>query len=68
MEFLSQKSVPFTEKNIGRDPEARRELLAMGLTSLPVIVIGNQKLSGFDPARIAAALAESAEKSHSKEA
>jgi glutaredoxin len=57
MEYLSRKSVPFVEKNIGSDPEARRELLAMGLTSLPVLVIGAQKLTGFDPARIEAALA-----------
>jgi glutaredoxin 3 len=57
MEYLSRKSVPFIEKNIGRDPEARRELLAMGFTSLPVIVIGEEKFSGFDPARIDAALA-----------
>ncbi len=29
----------------------------MGLTSLPVIVIGERKLSGFDPASIEVALA-----------
>jgi len=57
MEYLSQKSIPFVEKNIGRDPEARREVLAMGLRSLPVVVIGDEKISGFDPARIDAALA-----------
>jgi hypothetical protein len=32
-------------------------LVAMGLTSLPVIVIGEEKFSGFDQARIDAALA-----------
>ncbi len=57
MEYLSRRSIPFVEKNIGRDPEARRELLAMGLTSLPVLVIGEQKLSGFDPVRLDAPLA-----------
>ena len=59
MEYLSQRSIPFVEKNIGRDPEARRELLAMGLRSLPAIVIGEQKIVGFDQPRIDAALAAS---------
>jgi hypothetical protein len=41
---------------VGRDPEARRELAAIGLTSLPVLLIGDQKLTGFNPAKIDAAL------------
>ena len=57
MEYLSQKGVAFTERNLGRDPGARKELMAMGMLSLPVLVIGEQKFSGFDPARIDAALA-----------
>jgi len=57
MEYLSQKGVAFTERNLGRDPGARKELMAMGMLSLPVLVIGEQKFSGFDPARINAALA-----------
>jgi glutaredoxin len=56
MEYLSQKGVPFTERNLARDPDARKDLLAMGLTSLPVIVIGDRKLSGFNPSDIDAAL------------
>jgi len=57
MEYLSQKGVAFTERNLGRDPGARKDLMAMGMLSLPVLVIGEQKFSGFDPARINAALA-----------
>jgi len=49
--------VPFTEKNVGRDPEARKELISLGVTSLPVLIIGDRKLSGFNPAQIDAALA-----------
>ncbi len=58
MEYLSQKGVPYTEKNVARDPEAVQELMSMGLRSLPVIVIGDKRLSGFNPAAIDAALAE----------
>ncbi len=58
MEYLSQKGVAFTEKNVGRDPQAVQELMSMGLRSLPVIVIGEKRLSGFNPKAIDAALAE----------
>jgi hypothetical protein len=42
---------------VGRDPEARQELIALGLLSLPVLLIGEQKLTGFNPNAIDAALA-----------
>jgi len=57
MEYLSQKGIPFTEKNVARDPNAVQELMSMGLRSLPVIVIGDKRLSGFNPKAIDAALA-----------
>lgn len=57
MEYLSQRGVPYTEKNVARDPEAVQELMSMGLRSLPVIVIGDTRLSGFNPTAIDEALA-----------
>ena len=42
---------------MGRDPEARQELISLGLLSLPVLLIGEQKLTGFNPKAIDAALA-----------
>lgn len=51
--------MPFTEKNVGRDPAARQELIELGLTSLPVLLIGAKRLTGFNPGQIDAALAES---------
>jgi len=57
MEYLSQKGIPFIEKNIARDPSAVQELMSMGMRSLPVIVIGDKRLSGFNPKAIDAALA-----------
>lgn len=61
MEYLSQKGVPFVEKNVARDQQAVQELMSMGLRSLPVVVIGDKRLSGFNPKAIDAALAETAE-------
>ena len=45
------------EKNVGKDPQARQELMEIGITSLPVIIIGETKLAGFNPAKIDEALA-----------
>jgi glutaredoxin len=49
--------VPFTERNVGKDPSARQELMELGVTSLPVILIGDKRLTGFNPNAIDAALA-----------
>jgi glutaredoxin len=56
MEYLSQKGIEFTEKNVAYNPEAVQELMAMGLRSLPVILIGDKRLSGFNPKTIDQAL------------
>ena len=57
MEYLSQKGIPYTEKNVATDQNAVQELMSLGLRSLPVIIIGEERLSGFNPAAIDAALA-----------
>jgi len=46
------------EKNVGKDPQARQELMEIGLTSLPVIVIGETRLAGFNPMKIDEALSQ----------
>jgi len=56
MEYLSRKGIAYTEKNLSRTPEARQELIEMGVMSLPVILIGDQRLVGFFPAQIDSAL------------
>jgi glutaredoxin len=57
MEYLSHKGVEYTEKNVAYDPQAVQELMSYGLRSLPVIVIGDKRLSGFNPKAIDEALA-----------
>lgn len=51
--------MPFVERNIGKDPTARQELMDLGVLSLPVLLIGDKKLTGFNPAQIDAAIAGS---------
>jgi glutaredoxin len=58
MEYLSQKGVPFIEKNVAREPGAMQDLMRLGLHVLPVIVIGAKHLSGFNPTEVDAALVD----------
>ncbi len=55
-EFLSQKNIPFTDKNIAEDPQALSELKALGYQKVPVTLIGNQIIVGYDPQKLAQAL------------
>jgi glutaredoxin len=55
-EFLSQKGVPFTERNVSLDPEARRALLELGYRGTPVTVIKGRAVLGANPQRLEAAL------------
>lgn len=49
-EFLSARNIPFTERNIRRDPEAKAELLALtGNLVVPVVVAGDRHVVGFAP-------------------
>ena len=41
--YLSRKGIPFTEKNVSTDADARTVLLDMGHRSTPVTTIGAQR-------------------------
>ncbi len=55
--WLSQRQVPFTEKNVREDAAALEELKRMGYNSVPVTLIGEERILGFDQERLAKALA-----------
>jgi len=55
-EFLSQKGVPFQEKDIARDPSALADLKKLGYMTTPVVVIDDSVIVGFDAAKINQAL------------
>ncbi|MCE2403677.1 MAG: glutaredoxin family protein [Dehalococcoidia bacterium] len=54
--YLSRKGIPFIEKNISQDEEARNNLLAMGHRSTPVTTMKDQKVVGYSPPKLDAAL------------
>ncbi len=57
-EFLSRAGHTFEVKNIEEDDKAYDELLALGARSVPVTLIDDQMITGFDQARLRAALAD----------
>ena len=54
--FLSRKGISFTERNVSLEDDAREDLLGMGLRSTPVTVIGDEKVVGYSPPKLEAAL------------
>lgn len=56
MEYLDEKGVEYTLKNVQKDSDARKELMDMGHMGVPVVVIGEEQIVGFDKAKIDSAL------------
>ena len=59
-EFLSRAGHTFETKNIEEDDDAYRELIALGARSVPVTLIGEHMVTGFDPEKLRSALADAA--------
>lgn len=51
-EYLNEKGVEFTEKNVSTDMEARKELMKMGFMGVPIIKIGEDTVEGFNKAEL----------------
>lgn len=47
-EYLKEREIPFDEKNVQTDKDARNELMAMGYTGVPVICVDKEQIVGFD--------------------
>ncbi len=56
-EFLSQKGIQYTERNVSTDAAAREELKSLGFAATPVTVIGDERIIGLNKRKIEAALA-----------
>ena len=55
-EYLSQKQIPFQDRDITRDPSALDELRRLGYMTTPVLLIDGSMIVGFDRDKIDAAL------------
>ena len=57
-DFLNERGIPFVERNIRHDPEAKAELLARtGELLVPVVFVGDDRIMGWDEARLTLVLA-----------
>lgn len=56
MEFLSQKGVAYSAKDISTDMEARKELVSLGSRSTPTIKVDNEVIIGFDRGKLSTLL------------
>jgi glutaredoxin 3 len=55
-EFLSQRGVPFIERDVAEDETALIELEQLGVFTTPVTVIDDEVVIGFDRERLSALL------------
>ena len=55
-EFLSHEGVPYETKNVDTDEVAYAELIERGFRTIPVTIIGDRAITGFDAAAIKSAL------------
>ena len=56
-EFLSREGVAFTAKNVDEDDRAYDELIALGVRTVPLTIIGERAITGYDPAALKSAIA-----------
>jgi glutaredoxin len=57
-ELLSREGMPFTAHNVDEDEAAYDDLVARGWRTIPVTIIGERAIEGFNPVEIADAIAE----------
>ncbi len=50
-EYLEEKGVAFEEKNT-KEKDNRKELMALGFMSVPVILVDNETVVGFDQEKL----------------
>ena len=55
-EFLSRNGLEFTVKNVDDDTDAFNEMVALGLMTIPVTVVGDIVVRGYDEKRLRVAL------------
>jgi glutaredoxin len=54
--WLSREQVPFTAYNVDEDERAYDDLIARGFRTVPVTIVGEQIVNGFDEASLADAI------------
>jgi glutaredoxin len=55
-EFLSRAGRPFTVKNVDEEPEAFDEMVSLGFMTIPVTIVGDYVVRGYDERKLREAL------------
>jgi len=56
-ELLSREGVPFTARNVDEDERAYDEVIARGFRTIPVTIVGERVIKGYDREALLAAIA-----------
>lgn len=51
--WLSRRDVEFDDVNVAADPSAMEELRAIGILSVPAVIVGDRSMAGWNPTRLA---------------
>lgn len=51
-EYLTEQNIAFEERNIDESEAYREELGRLGIMSVPLTLIGDKQILGFNPTRI----------------
>ncbi len=50
--YLEEQNIPFEERNIDLNPAYGEELQQLGIMSVPLTLIGDKQILGFNPTRL----------------
>lgn len=56
--YLRERNIPFIDRNIADSDQSRREFAQLGKNAVPVILVGERMLTGFNRDHLEAALAK----------
>ncbi|WP_134686347.1 glutaredoxin family protein [Brevibacillus migulae] len=59
--YLTEQNVAFEERNIDENPAFHDELSRLGIMSVPLTLVGDKQVLGFNPTRFKKLLAAAAE-------
>lgn len=54
--WLTQNRIPFTEYDVEHDPKGQAEYRRLRGRGVPIILVGDQRMDGFNSARLGAML------------
>lgn len=47
-EYLKEKELTYEERNVSTDPSAKKELIGMGYMGVPIIIVDDDVVEGFN--------------------